>query len=146
MNMRPTLMGPTVCSISSSPESEHSRVGTERGCVTSRRGVDPAFRRRAPVEHAHRLRWEVERPSWGGHHGNVLGGGHGGPVPAKLTPTAKEMERVGKRPTPVGTTRYTLRCPHPFPQMVRKNSSLGSFSRFSRVNFPVSRCCGSVSP
>src|SRR5262245_49330441 len=41
MNMRPILMGPTACSISSSPESEQSRVGTERWCVTSRLGVDP---------------------------------------------------------------------------------------------------------
>ena len=63
--MRPTLMGPTACSISSSPESEHSRVGTERWCVTSRRGVDPTFRRRAPAKHAHQLRWKVGRPSWG---------------------------------------------------------------------------------
>jgi len=41
MNMRPILMGLTACSISSSPESEQSRVGTERWCVTSRLGVDP---------------------------------------------------------------------------------------------------------
>src|SRR5262245_1570984 len=39
MNMRPILMGPTACSISSSPESEQSRVGTERWCVTSRLGT-----------------------------------------------------------------------------------------------------------
>src|SRR5258708_18609041 len=74
-----------------------------------------------------------------GQHGNVLDSGHGGPVPAKLTQSAKEMGIVGKRPTPVVTTRCPLRCPHPFPKMVRNNSSLGSFSRFSRVNFPVSR-------
>ncbi len=34
------LDGPTACSISSSPESEQSRVETERWCATSRRGVD----------------------------------------------------------------------------------------------------------
>jgi hypothetical protein len=64
-------------------------------------------------------------------HGNVLDGGHAGPVPSKLTQTAKEMGRVGKRPTPVVTTRCTLRCPHPFPKMVRNNSSLGYFSAMS---------------
>src|SRR5579859_5821645 len=41
MNMPPILRGPTACLISLSPESEHSRVGTERWCVSSRPGVDP---------------------------------------------------------------------------------------------------------
>ena len=71
-----------------------------------------------------------------GQHDTVLGGGHGGPVPAKLTQTAKEMGRVGKRPTPVGTTRCTLRCPHPFPKLVRNNSSLGLLLSILQSQFP----------
>ena len=37
---------------------------------------------------------------------NVLDSGHGGPVPAKLTQTAKEVVMGGKRPAHIVTTRY----------------------------------------
>jgi hypothetical protein len=53
-----------------------------------------------PVAYAHQLRWRVERE---GQPWNVLDGGHGEPVPAKLAQTAKELVKVGKRPAPVGT-------------------------------------------
>src|ERR1700738_1188890 len=63
-----------------------------------------------------------------GQHDTVLGGEHGGPVPATLTQTAKEMGRVGKRPTPVVTTRCTLRCQKRYrsAHVVRCGSSLVS--------------------
>src|SRR3984893_18965594 len=56
--------------------------------------------------------------------GNLGGGptlsrslnGHGGPVPAKLTQTAKEMGIVGKRPTHVVTTRCTCAALTHFPK------------------------------
>src|SRR5258706_15526475 len=101
MNMRPILMGPTACSISSSPESEQSRVGTERWCVTSRLGVDPLDDGVRQLSMHTGFAGKSKGNLGEGQHCNVLDGGHGGPVPAKLTQTAKEMGIVGKRPTHV---------------------------------------------
>jgi hypothetical protein len=129
-------MGPTACSISSSPESEHSRVGTERSCVTSRLGVDPRDDGLRQLSMHTGFAGKSKGHLGEGQHGNVLGGEHGGPVPAKLTQTAKEMGRVGKRPTPVVTTRCPLRCPHPIPKMVRNNSSLGLLLSILQSQFP----------
>src|SRR5258708_13717377 len=80
------------------------------------------------------------RTSFGGKSKGKLGGGptlyrslneHGGPVPAKLTQTAKEMGIFGKRPTHAALTYFQNWC-----ETIRL---WGCFSRFSIVNFDVSR-------
>src|SRR5258708_7235210 len=49
------------------------------------------------------------------------------------------MVIVGKRPTHVVTTRCTLRCPHPFPKMVR-NKAHPQFKCACLLLFYLSNC------